>query len=152
MKPHRLKKTAAGRTIVMLPLIIYTDDTSGNKSKQWNKFDVWCMKLAGLPKTENSKLHNIHFLCCSNKMSAMDMCNPLADDLRELEERGINAYDAALQENVLVVAPVICFICDNPRHSEIMNHLGPSATMYCRICMVCACKFSDNLFIGNDLC
>ena len=47
------------------------------------------MKLAGLPK-ENSKLHNIHFVCCSNKMSVMDMCKPLAG---ELEEQGIEAYD-----------------------------------------------------------
>ena len=136
MKPHRLKLIADRRKVVMLPTIVYTDDTSGNKSKQWNKFDAWCVKLAGLPKKENGKLHNIHFVCCSNQMSVMDMCKPLADDLKELEEQGIEAYDAALQEKVLVVAPVICFICDNPRHSEIMNHLGPTATKYCRMCMV----------------
>ena len=67
----------------------------------------------------------------------MDMCKTLAKELRELEEKEIDVYDAALQENVLV-APVIYCICDNTRHSEIMNHLGPSATMYCRICMACA--------------
>ena len=61
IKPNRLKVIARGRTIVMLPVILYTDDPSGNKSKQWNKFDSWCVKLAGLPKKENSKLHNIHF-------------------------------------------------------------------------------------------
>ena len=120
---------------MMLPIILYTDDTSGNKSKQWNKFDAWCVKLAGLPKKENSKLHNIHFVCCSNKVSVMDMCAPLASELQEIEATGINAYDAALQETVLVVAPIMCEICDNPRHSEIMNHLGPSARKYCRIYM-----------------
>ena len=80
-----------------------------------------------------SKLQNIHFACC-NKISVMDMCAPLASELQELKR--INDYDAALQEAVLVVALVMCAICDNPRHSEIMNHLGPSAKMYCRICMV----------------
>ena len=70
-------------------------------------------------------------------MSVMDICKPLADELKELEEQGIEAYDVALQEKVLVVAPVIiCFICDNPHHSEIMNHLGPTAVKYCRMCMV----------------
>ena len=136
IKPNRLKVIARGLTIVMLPVILYTDDTSGNKSKQWNKFDSWCVKLAGLPKKENSKLHNIHFVCCSNKVSVMDMSAPLASELQELEATGVDAYDAALQETVLVVAPVMCAICDNPRHSEIMNHLGPSAIKYCRICMV----------------
>ena len=101
MKPHRLKAIAGTRKIVMLPIIVYTDDTSGNKSKQWNKFDAWCVKLAGLPKKKNSKLHNIHFVCCSNKMSVMDICKPLAD---ELKKEGIEAYDVALQEKVLVVA------------------------------------------------
>ena len=136
VKPHRLKAIASGHTVVMLPIILYTYDTSGNKSKQWNKFDAWCDKLAGLPKKENSKLQNIHFVCCSNKISVMDMCTPLASELQELEATGINAYDAALQEAVLVVTPVMCAICDNPRHSEIMNHLGPSAKIYCRIAEV----------------
>ena len=94
----------------MIPLILYTDDTSGNKSKQWNKFDAWCFKLAGLPKKENGKLHNIHFVCCSNKVSVVDMCAPLASELQELEQAGMNAYDAALHEDVLVVAPVMCAI------------------------------------------
>ena len=66
----------------------------------------------------------------------MDMCAPLASELQELEQAGMNAYDATLHEDILVVAPVMCAICDNPRHSEIMNHLGPSATKYCRMCMV----------------
>ena len=40
--------------------MIYSDDTSGNKSKVWNKFDSWCFLLAGLLKKENAKLENIH--------------------------------------------------------------------------------------------
>jgi len=49
----------------MIPLLLYTDDTSGNR----NKFDSWCFLLAGLPKAKNSQLHNIHFIGCSNKCS-----------------------------------------------------------------------------------
>lgn len=92
----------------MLPLILYTDDTSGNKSKQWNKFDLWCVKVAGLPTEENSKLHNIHFICCSNKCEALDMSQPIVDDLLNLELCGITAYDSYLGEEVLVTAPLMC--------------------------------------------
>ena len=120
----------------MLPLILFTDDTSGNKSKQWNKFDSWCLKLAGLSNKENSNLSNIHLVCCSNKCSVLDMVKPVTDDLLELETSGILAYDAALQEEVLLVAPLLCILGDNPRHSEIMNHAGTSAIKHCRICMV----------------
>ncbi len=56
--PHRLKEVAHGKPVVITPLILYSDDTSGNRSKQWNKFDSWCIILAGLPRSENSKLHN----------------------------------------------------------------------------------------------
>ena len=77
--PYHLKANAGGRKIVMVPLIMYSDDTSGNKSKQWNKFDLWCIKLAGLPNTENSRLHNIHFICCSNECDALDMSQPITN-------------------------------------------------------------------------
>ena len=68
-KSHPAKDRAAGRPVVMLPLVLYSDDTSGNKSKQWNKFDSWCLKLAGLPNDDNQKLENIHFICTSNKVN-----------------------------------------------------------------------------------
>lgn len=46
------------------------------------------------------------------------MAEPLAKDLLELEENGIVTYDAYLNEDVLVVTPILCLICDNPRASE----------------------------------
>ena len=52
--------------MVCLPIIIYSDDTSGNHSK---KFDLWTMTFAGLPCKDNGNLENIHFLCASNKVS-----------------------------------------------------------------------------------
>lgn len=136
MIPHRLKLKASGKPVVMLPIVLFTDDTSGNRSKQWNKFDSWCLRIAGLPNKDNSKLHNIHFLCCANKCSVMDMARPLVKDLADLESNGIGVYDAHLEREVLLIAPVICILADNPRHSELMNHLGSSAKKYCRICMV----------------
>ena len=64
------------------------------------------------------------------------MAPPIVEELKQLEFDGIEAYDSYLQTTVLVVVPVICIICDNPRASEVTNHLGPSAKMFCRMCMV----------------
>lgn len=61
----------------------------------------------------------------------------LVDELKLLENEEVHAYDAYLQATVLVVAPVICISCDNPRAPEVTNNLGSSAKMFCRICMVC---------------
>ena len=100
VKPHHLKIIASGCTIVMLPLIIYTDDTSGNKSKEWTKFNVRCMKLAGLPKMVNFITST--FYVAQTKWICVILW---LMSLRNWRKKG--AYDAALQENVLIVAPVI---------------------------------------------
>ena len=68
----------------MVPLLLYTDDTSGSRSKKWNKFDCWCFLLAGLGHKENAQLHNIHFITYSNQVSTVDMSVPIVDDLRML--------------------------------------------------------------------
>ena len=48
------------------------------------------------------------------------MMEPIITDLKRLEE-SIPAYDAYLKK-VLLVAPVMAFLRDNPRHSELINH------------------------------
>ena len=64
------------------------------------------------------------------------MAQPIVEELKLLESDGVLMFDAHLQITVLVVALVICIICDNPRASEVTNNLGPSARMFCQMCMV----------------
>lgn len=135
-RPHPLKAKAAGRKVVMLPLLLFTDDLGGNKSKKWHKFECWYILLAGLPRHENAKPENIHFVSCSDKMDIMEMMEPLAQELTLLETDGVVVHDAFLEEEVLVVAPLLCVICDNPWASQLLNHLTGSPKRYCRICMV----------------
>lgn len=130
------KETSDDYHVEVVPLVLFCDDVSGNISKKWNKFDVWAMLLAGLPRAVNSHLENIHFLCSSNKADWLQMAKPLVDDLLELERRGLAMYDAYLEEEVIVIAPVICVLADNPRASDITSHIGRSGTKYCRICEV----------------
>ena len=60
----------------------------------------------------------------------------LVQELKSLSSEGVVVYDAHLKQNVLVIAPVLCVICDNPRASELLNHAGSSAKHFCRMCMV----------------
>ena len=64
------------------------------------------------------------------------MAKPLVYDLNDLELNGVVTYYAFLGQDVLLVAPLVAILVDNPRHSEVMNHSGPSAKKYCRMCMV----------------
>ena len=122
--------------MVMVPLILFSDDTSGNKSRKWHKFESWYLALAGLPRHLNARLDNIHFVTCSDSVSALDLSIPIAKELTVMECEGKVAFDALYQEEVLVVAPLMCIVCDNPRASQLVNHLGSTALMHCRICTV----------------
>eukprot|EP00731_Ephydatia_muelleri_P006261 Em0003g509a len=141
LSPHPMKAKAAGKPVVMLPIILFSDDTSGNKSKKWHKFESWYMSLAGLPRHINARIENIHFLCCSDSVCPLDMSKPISEELVRLEQEGVVVYDALYKEMVLVIAPLMCIVCDNPRASELLNHLGSSAIKYCRICM---CDKTEN--------
>ncbi len=121
---------------MVVPLVLFSDDTSGNRSKKWNKFDYWSLSLAGLPVHEVRLFHNIHFISCSNQLSAMELTGPMVEDLLLLE-KGCTVYDALLKTNVLVIARVMMILADNARASEVLNHLGSRANKFCRICMVC---------------
>lgn len=131
-----IKKNSKGLPVYVVPLILFSDDSSGNRSKKWNKFDNWAIILAGLPKKENARIENIHLVAASNKVTAIEMCEPIAEDLKVLDEKGMVVHDAATGQDVMIYAPVICIICDNSRASELVNHRGSAANKYCRICQV----------------
>lgn len=85
--------------------------------------DLILLTLAGLPKNENAKAENIHLIAASNKVAALEMSENIASDLIKLEEEGVVIYDAHLKQECLVISPVICFLCDNVRASELVNHM-----------------------------
>ena len=65
------------------------------------------MSHAGLLKAEAHRFHNMHFLACSNKVSALEMTKPLVEDLCMLV-----MFDAKLGAPVYVIAPVVCILRD----------------------------------------
>ena len=126
-----MKMKAYGKAIVIVPLLLYTDDLIGNRTKKWNCFDAWSLLLAGLPKHWNAQFENIHLLCASNKVSALELASPIISDLLKLQE-GVEMFDAFLEKDVLVLAPVIACLCDNPRASELAGHLRGNPNAFCR--------------------
>jgi len=148
------KKSSGGLHVEMVPLVLFSDDVSGNESKKWNKFDVWAMLLAGLPKSANHQLENIHFICASNRVGCLKMTDPLVNDMLVLEKEGVVMYDAHIGENVLVIAPVLCAIADNPRASDFVSHGGTSSRKFCRMCQVVMCigLYIDIIYPHGSLC
>ncbi|KAH9807689.1 hypothetical protein DFH28DRAFT_1202846, partial [Melampsora americana] len=131
--PWRVK--ANGMLIRSVPLALYSDDTSGNVSKKWNKHMSFYFTLAGLrPKLTNQEYH-IHPLCTSNIANALEQGDQIVDELNEAASTGFCAYDCSVQKDVLVIPFILCHMGDSPMHAEISNTTNPSGTLTpCRIC------------------
>ncbi|KAG2192019.1 hypothetical protein INT47_008245 [Mucor saturninus] len=122
--------------VINAPVIAFSDDTSGNRSKQNNKYDSFLMVPAAMSFEERSARQNHFFICTSNKnLSAVEMLPPIVDDLYLLE-KGIEMYTAQHDQYVLVVSPLLFISGDNPRHSQLAMHKGTNSSHYCRKCFL----------------
>ncbi|KAI7887824.1 uncharacterized protein EV154DRAFT_519821 [Mucor mucedo] len=121
-------------SVLIVPISLFSDDSSGNRSKKWNCFDSWIMSVAAFPLFESNIYENHFFLCTNNhKVTAMEMIKPLTEDLLELE-KGVVMYDSKRQENVFVIAPVLFFRGDNVRQAQLAINKGSRANHPCQFC------------------
>ncbi|KAL0086090.1 hypothetical protein F4703DRAFT_1736882, partial [Phycomyces blakesleeanus] len=105
--------------VVVCPLNLYSDDTSGNSTKQYNKYDSYLMYFAALLLEMRNKRETALFICTSNHtLNAVEMLPPIVNDLIRLE-KGIEMYSDDHGEVVLVVAPLLLFMGDNPHQSQL---------------------------------
>ena len=78
---HPTKIAADGRETLTLPLVIFLDETSGNRSKKWNKLETYSFFLASLPRAEITKFSNINFVRVSNLVNSETLGKVIAEDL-----------------------------------------------------------------------
>ncbi|KAL0082119.1 hypothetical protein F4703DRAFT_1954272 [Phycomyces blakesleeanus] len=108
--------------VALVPLILWFDDTSGNKSKHYNISDSYLIYLAAMPLEMRSRQENTLFICTSDKnLIAIDMLDPIVNAFVKLEI-GIEVFSYDHNEYILLVAPLLLLIADNPRHSQLAKH------------------------------
>ncbi|KAG0142858.1 hypothetical protein CROQUDRAFT_16874, partial [Cronartium quercuum f. sp. fusiforme G11] len=120
-----------------VPLNLYSDDTSGNVSKKWNKQILFIGTLAGLPLELANQDSYLHFLATSNTASALELAVGLVDALNDISTNGMVAYHAGFHHAVLVISCVLAHMGDSPMHAEITNTTNPSSLLNpCHMCML----------------
>ncbi|KAI8443763.1 hypothetical protein BY996DRAFT_8511988, partial [Phakopsora pachyrhizi] len=120
---------ADGKMIRHIPLNFYSDDTSGNVSKQWNKHISIFISLAGLPPKLSNQEFNTLFVATSNIATALELAAPVCDEINNLSLSGFTAFDYSLQEHVLVLPVVLLFMADSPMHAEITSTMQPNVSL-----------------------
>ncbi|KAK7027831.1 hypothetical protein R3P38DRAFT_3315357 [Favolaschia claudopus] len=133
---NRWRAKANGSRVVVFPMWVYCDDTSGNVSKKWNEHNSFLMTPAGLPRAEAQKEYNIHFLCTSNLAQPLEMLDGIVEQLEQAQGDGIWVWDTEHNEPVLVIPEVLALLGDNPMQSEFACHIGLRGKLFCRACWV----------------
>lgn len=73
--------------VVVCPIILWSDDKFGNKSKQYNVFDSYLMYIGDMSLEKRSRRENTMFFCTSDKnLQVVDMLSAIVDDLKQLEQ------------------------------------------------------------------
>ncbi|KAA1080330.1 hypothetical protein PGT21_002597 [Puccinia graminis f. sp. tritici] len=131
--PWRIK--AQQRIIRHVPLTLYADDTSGNKSKQWNKHISFYFTLSGLPPEMTDMEYNCHFLTTSNVATPLKLAEPVVSQLNHLATEGSFAFDASLKQEVMYMCIPLAFLAGSPMAAEFTNTPNPGkANNPCRMC------------------
>ncbi|KAH9816454.1 hypothetical protein DFH28DRAFT_890933, partial [Melampsora americana] len=142
--PNCWRIKSQGRIIRHLPLTLYSDDTSGNISKQWNKHISYYINMSGLPSKLIHLDFNTLFVATSNNASALELGNHVVDQINALSTFGAQGFDASIGQEVMIMAIPLCFLGDSPMHAEISNTRNPASTLTpCRMCPLSASSIAD---------
>ncbi|CAO3599396.1 unnamed protein product [Absidia cylindrospora] len=117
--------------VQIAPIILFTDDTSGNISKQYNLFESW--SISGTTKSNSE-----YSFCWCRRWEGWIICHAYGswNHARSEESRRwcVLMFSAYYDEIVLVIAPLMFITADNPRHSQLCGIFGMTSTYPCRKC------------------
>jgi hypothetical protein len=122
---------SGGRPIIQLAMALFSDETSGNKSKKWNHFDNLFLQLLSFPKN----IQHIHFLGTVKSKKWDALCQPILEECAILE-KGLVVFDRWIGQEVFVIAKIMTVIADNPRAAQICSIVNSSGNFPCRVCTV----------------
>ena len=80
----------------------------------------------------NASVQNIHFIYCSDKVTVIEMAEPIVDELIFLESLGVVCYNGFLNCDVLVLACITGAMYDNPQAFELNHATSVANKNYCK--------------------
>ncbi|XP_062587706.1 uncharacterized protein LOC134249366, partial [Saccostrea cucullata] len=144
-----------------LPVNIFIDDTSANRSKRW--LGLHCIQMQPTVHLHNRTLSKndrlavylnlsllsfkiglklplrqqhdtISLLCASEKVEPMTLMKPVISDIQSCKRDGISGFDAYRKEECIITTDLNIIVADFNMQSYLCNHLGACATKYCPRC------------------
>ncbi|KAJ6632325.1 hypothetical protein B0H10DRAFT_2159621 [Mycena sp. CBHHK59/15] len=132
--PHPLRSKAKSRMVYSIPLAVFIDDVSGNKSKQWNKHFSCYMSNGALPRTKLENEFHVCFVGTSPFASPLEIMQGVRSSIEEAFAEPIVAWDCEAKEEVLLRPYGLLFAGDNPMQAELCSCAGLNTNFFCRTC------------------
>jgi hypothetical protein len=145
--PNPVRKIAKGRPVFSMRIIPWSDDVSGNVSKQFNPHMNVYIANANLPHRKVSQEYFVRFCSTSPHASSGEQFEAVAEDLWVFGHwflihqdwnciSGCNkyheAYDCELEQEILFRIFAHVLPADNPQQAESASNAGVHANLWCR--------------------
>ncbi|KAH9917046.1 hypothetical protein B0H21DRAFT_850669 [Amylocystis lapponica] len=127
--PHPVHKIAKDRPTFTLRLMCWSDDVSGNKTKQFNAHHNIYVENVNLPHQKLQQEYFVRFCSTSQHASSSEQMEAVFNDTGE--DRWHSAYDCQLEQEGIIVHVLPA---DNPQQSEHCSHIGSKGNFSCRHC------------------
>ncbi|TFK22439.1 hypothetical protein FA15DRAFT_657497 [Coprinopsis marcescibilis] len=128
--PNPLRIKANGCPMYRLRVAAWSDDVSGNISKQYNPHTNLYIQNLGIPHKKLSQEYFVRFCSTSSYASSSEQFTALRDDFDK--DVWHEAYDCQNQTEVLFQILPHVLPADNPQQSEHASHVGPKGLSNCR--------------------
>ncbi|OSD08227.1 hypothetical protein PYCCODRAFT_1441218 [Trametes coccinea BRFM310] len=116
------------------PLMPWSDDVSGNRTKQYNAHTNIYIANANLPHAKLQQEYFIHFVSTSQYASSLEQMHVIADDTGP--NRWHMGYDCLLEQEVIYRIIPHVLPADNPQQAEHCLHITGKGNHPCRRCKV----------------
>ncbi|KAJ7607052.1 hypothetical protein FB45DRAFT_1040587 [Roridomyces roridus] len=128
--PHPMREKAQGRPVFRLRIMPWSDDVSGNVSKQYNAHTNMYVTNLNLPHQKLQQEYFIRFSSTSPHASSSEQFVALGEDCAP----GVwhHAYDCELEQEILFDIIPHVLPADNPQQSETSSHIGMGGNLGCR--------------------
>ncbi|KAK0444640.1 uncharacterized protein EV420DRAFT_1721990 [Desarmillaria tabescens] len=128
--PNPLREVARGCPMYRLCVTPWSDDVSGNVSKQYNAHTNIYVTNANLPHGKLSQEYFVRYCSTSANASSSEQFVALCEDFdRDQWEK---AYDCEIHEDILFQIIPHVLPADNPQQSETSSHIGVNGNFSCR--------------------
>ncbi|KAI0697348.1 hypothetical protein BC835DRAFT_1405669 [Cytidiella melzeri] len=128
VNPLRIK--ADGRPMFRLRAMPWSDDVSGNVSKQYNAHTNVYIQNTCIPHKKLAQEFSVRFVSTSTFASSSEQLAGVSSDFTD--DAWHDAYDCQLGQDVIFQITEHLLPADNPQQSEDCSHIGVKGNRNCR--------------------